>query len=283
VSGEVMSFTYEGAVVRMLGLLDAALGDFTSAERALREAYSLAVTRRHSPWIAQTAYELAKVLRSAGREDEARDLMAESRKIARELGMPGLERSVAGAGPQAEALPPERASVVIAKHGADYRIERGSVVVRAKDSRGLQLLARLVERPHEEIHVLALASDEPSASVAESSAGELLDETAKRAYRARVAAIDDDIAEAERRANAARAAKLQKEKEALLAELARASGLGGRPRQAGSATERARVNVQRRLRDAIAKIAEADTELGRFFERSIRTGTFCCFRPQKSP
>jgi hypothetical protein len=77
-----------------------------------------------------------------------------------------------------------------------------------------------------------------------------------------------------------RVAKLRREKEALVKELTRAIGIGGRARQARSATERARVNVQRRLKDAIAKIAEADGELGRFFERSVRTGTYCCFRPR---
>jgi hypothetical protein len=277
-SGEVMSFVYEGPLARILGLLDAALGDFGAAEHALREAHALATARRHRPWVAQTAYELAKVVGRLGREADARALMSESRRIARELGMPGLERS-AGADAGADA-PVAGGSVAITKQGAEYRIARGTSIVRVKDSRGMQLLARLVERPLEEIHVLALASDEPMASVPESSAGDVIDEAAKRAYRSRIAELEEPIVEAKRRADVARAAKLEKEKAALLAELTRALGLGGRTRQAGSATERARVNVQRRLRDAIAKIAEADADLGRFFERSLRTGTFCCFRPR---
>jgi hypothetical protein len=39
------------------------------------------------------------------------------------------------------------------------------------------------------------------------------------------------------------------------------------------------VNVQRRVKDAIARIAELDAELGRFFDTTVSTGTFCCFRP----
>ena len=142
----------------------------------------------------------------------------------------------------------------------------------------MQLLARLVERPDEEIHVLALASGDETTSVPESSAGEVLDERARQGVPQRLADLEEALSEAESRANAPRAAKLQREKEAILAELARAVGLGGRARQAGSATERARVNVQRRVKDAIARIAEADEDLGRFFERTVRTGTFCCFR-----
>jgi hypothetical protein len=73
--------------------------------------------------------------------------------------------------------------------------------------------------------------------------------------------------------------RLREERESILSELSRATGLGGRARAAASVTERARVNVQRRLKDAIARVSEADERLGRHLERSVRTGTFCCFRP----
>jgi hypothetical protein len=285
-SGEVMSFVYEGTVGRIVGLLDAALGDVGSAERELRQAYATAVARKHSPWIAQTGYELAKVLRRAGRGEEARELMTESAQLARELGMPGLERRAAAelskegevAG-SATSLA-TRVDVTFEKSGAEYRVARGTASVVLKDSRGAQLLARLVANPLEEIHVLALASDEPVSRAPESTAGEMLDDAAKRAYRQRLSDLERDLEEAEHHADMGRVARLRREKEALVKELTRAIGIGGRARQAGSATERARVNVQRRLKDAIAKIAEADGELGRFFEQSVRTGTYCCFRPR---
>jgi hypothetical protein len=38
------------------------------------------------------------------------------------------------------------------------------------------------------------------------------------------------------------------------------------------------VNVQRRLKDAVSKIAEADAALGRRFAAAVRTGTYCSFR-----
>jgi hypothetical protein len=64
--------------------------------------------------------------------------------------------------------------------------------------------------PHEEIHVLALASDEATA-VSESSAGEMLDERARDAYRQRLADLEEDIAEAESHADIGRRTKLQHE------------------------------------------------------------------------
>jgi CHAD domain-containing protein len=53
-----VSFSYEGTLARLLGLLDASLGDDVAAERELREARTLAQHRRHAPWIAQTGWTL---------------------------------------------------------------------------------------------------------------------------------------------------------------------------------------------------------------------------------
>ncbi len=276
--GRHFSFMYEGTVLRVLGLLDAALGDHARAEQELREAHALAVERRQRPWVAQTAYDLGKVLLASGKEEEALRWTAEAARIARDLGMTGLEKDASTDATAAPSASPPALAVRFVKNDLGWTLARGGSVLTVKDSRGMQLLARLVERPDEEIHVLALASGDETTSVPESSAGEVIDEKARRAYRERLAELQEAIAEAEGRANAARAAKLEREKDAILAELARAVGLGGRARQAGSATERARVNVQRRLRDAIARIAEVDADVGRFFDRSVRTGTFCCFR-----
>ena len=87
-----------------------------------------------------------------------------------------------------------------------------------------------------------------------------------------------ELEEAEAAGDAAAARRLSQEKQAIAGELARAIGLGGRARLAGSATERARINVQRRLKVAIQQVAEVDASLGRFLEQAVRTGTYCCFR-----
>jgi hypothetical protein len=264
-----ITMAYDGTMGRLIGLIDASLGDLASAERYLREAHDLAVARKQLPWISQTARELASVLRRAGRTDEARQLDAESARIASEIGM--------GLGTAAAPVPRDT-SLAMEKTGSMWHVTRGSVSATIKDSRGMQLLARLVERPEEEIHVLALASDD-AGQLHESNAGEMLDERARDAYRERIAAVEEDLAIAERNADRGRIAKHRREKEAILAELSRAFGLGGRSRRAASATERARVNVQKRIKEAIARVSEADAELGRFFDRAVRTGTFCCFRP----
>jgi hypothetical protein len=55
--------------------------------------------------------------------------------------------------------------------------------------------------------------------------------------------------------------------------------LGGRARRAGAAAERARVNVQRRIRGAIKRIGESLPELAAYLDRAVRTGTFCSYEP----
>ncbi len=145
-----------------------------------------------------------------------------------------------------------------------------------RDSRGVELLAKLVASPGERIHALALAGD-GDAVLPESDAGEALDRKAVSAYRARLAKIDDDMARAESLAEPIPLG-LRRERDLLVAEISRAIGLGGRLRKVGSATERARINVTRRLKDAVSRITEANPEIGRHLEREIRTGTHCSYR-----
>ena len=74
-------------------------------------------------------------------------------------------------------------------------------------------------------------------------------------------------------------ATLRHERESLIAELSRATGLGGKSRPAGSSAERARLNVTRTLRHAIKHLEDAVPALAAHLDRSIRTGNFCAYEP----
>ncbi len=67
----------------------------------------------------------------------------------------------------------------------------------------------------------------------------------------------------------------------LAAELGRAVGLGGRSRRAGAAAERARSAVQRRIKNALDRIAEHAPALAAYLGKTVRTGNFCVFRPER--
>ena len=88
-------------------------------------------------------------------------------------------------------------------------------------------------------------------------AGELLDDEARAEYRRRLEDLRESVAEAESFGDAARARRARAEIDFLGAELGRAVGLGGRQRRAGGAAERARSAVQRRIKNALDRIAEA--------------------------
>ena len=67
----------------------------------------------------------------------------------------------------------------------------------------------------------------------------------------------------------------------LMQQLSNAVGRGGRERRAGSIAERARLNVQRAIKAALLKSSEHDAEFGQMLNRSIKTGLFCSYAPDR--
>jgi tetratricopeptide (TPR) repeat protein len=150
--------------------------------------------------------------------------------------------------------------------------------IHVRHGKGIEYLARLLAARGREIHVLDLVGAVPAgAPLADSHAGELLDAQAKDAYRRRLADIDEDIQRARDLNDVEREAQADAERDFLMRELSRATGLGGRDRRAGSSAERARVSVTRALRSAVVRISEHHPALGAHFDRCIRTGTHCSY------
>ena len=114
-------------------------------------------------------------------------------------------------------------------------------------------------------------------------ADEILDQQARAAYRQRLTALDEELAEAEAWHDTERASRLRAEKDFLVRELAAATGLGGRPRRLGAESERARLNVTRAIRSAIAKIRDRAPAAAAHLDRSVRTGTRCSYSPPDDP
>ncbi len=153
-------------------------------------------------------------------------------------------------------------------------------IFRLRDSRGMQMLARLVFTPGQEIHVLDLMGTQSARScrVDSGDSNELLDDRARREYRRQLESLREQLEEAQSMNDFAAAEAAREEIEQLSAELARAFGIGGRPRRAGSNVERARVNVQRRLKHAMQRIATECPTAGRHLDWAVRTGSFCSYR-----
>jgi hypothetical protein len=189
----------------------------------------------------------------------------------------------ASSAPAAQARPPARAPAVTASEACTLAREgdvwvvtsKTSAPFRVKHAKGIEYLDHLLKSPEREVYVLVLAGAEEGPE----DAGAILDPKAKQAYQRRVEELDDQLSEALRNGDHGRASRARAELEAVAEQLASAVGLGGRDRKAASNVERARVNVQRRLKDAIKRIGEHDEALGRYLEAAVRTGTYCVYRP----
>lgn len=195
---------------------------------------------------------------------------------------PEAESASATTSAAASAVPgPASASLsrppALVRDGEGWRLHAYGQELWLKDSRGVSMLAALLERPGRDMHVLELSGSD---ATAEGDAGEVLDAKAKAQYRARMESLREEQEEAERFNDPGRAERAREELEFLAGELSAGVGLGGRARRAASNAERARSNVQRRLKDALAKIEELAPSVGRRLGRSVKTGLLCRFDPE---
>jgi hypothetical protein len=175
-------------------------------------------------------------------------------------------------------------AVLVATDGS-WTVAFDGTVARLRASKGMGYLAELVRHPGTERHALDLVDvveglgtggvDRRSLG----DAGELVDGRARAEYRSRIESVHAEIEDALAAGADRRAMELQDELDHLTRELARAFGLGGRARRAGSAAERARLNVTRALRTAVARIQEVVPAAGDVLDRGIRTGLYCAFEP----
>jgi tetratricopeptide (TPR) repeat protein len=143
------------------------------------------------------------------------------------------------------------------------------------DAKGLRDLAMLIGAQGRDVHVFTLLGMEPSRA----GADPVLDDTAKKRYRARLRALDTQIDEAEDRGSAD-VETFRAERAALIHELAAATGLGGRARRLGDPAERARKTVSARVRDALSKIAQVHPQLAQHLRDTVHMGTHCEYAPR---
>lgn len=245
-----------GAVSRVLGDLEASLGRWDAA--AAHYEHALDFNRRMGalPLVALCEEGLAEVARRR-----------------------------AGPGPATLTGP----APCFRREGEQWALGDPANPLRLPDLKGMRYIRRLLEHPGLDVHALELAGaaagppvathGEQLATGAGTGAGPRLDAAAQAAYRERVAALREELDEAERFNDPERAARAREELEWVGAELGAAVGLGGRDRPVGADAERARVAVRRAIRSAIDRVAALDPVLGRRLEAEIRTGTFCSYVP----
>ncbi len=301
------NFIWDGPASRVLGLLAARLGRHDAAREHFEQAIALLSALDAGPHLARARYGYGRMLLQAvelGEAARARELCEAALADAERLGMPGLvelarrrllpvrasqpapPRTVHEPATERASKPPAVAAdaaptVGLAQDGEYWVVRYGEQSFRLRDSLGLRYLARLIAEPGRPLHVLELSGAGGAAGGAlAGDSGELLDEQARNEYRVRLAELEQALCESENAADLGRAERLREERDFLVQELARGVGLFGRARRGGSATERARSAVQRRIKNALERIVEQSPALGAFLHKTVRTGNHCVYMPR---
>jgi tetratricopeptide (TPR) repeat protein len=248
-----------GPASRLLGELARLQGQAELAQRHWQEA--AAVCRRAQAW---PFLELC-LAALGGRQPTASASAVPSNAPA-----PAVSPAVGGA----EAAPSARPLLV--REGDVWAVV-GSAgqTFHLKHAKGLSYLHELISRAPQELHVFTLVGVDHATG----DAGPTIDAQATAEYKERVSTLSAELDEAEAFGDLGRASRAREELEFLVAQLDSSLDGAGRARRVASDAQRARINVQRRLKDTIAAIAEQDPELGRQLSRALKTGTYCSYNP----
>jgi predicted ATPase len=286
------------------------LGDLAGAADALRELFEDLIARSGVADLRGALFTTAELLHTAG--DPGWEALAATARGLPAVGLMGgaVDSLVAMPSPEAPALsrrdaftaarvgiqavldggpatgepPPPPAPTAdgpatarIVDRGGLWELTYAGRTVHARPSKGLGDLARLLSSPDRDVHCLELAG----ASVEQGSTGEVLDTEARRAYEQRIRDLQEELDDADAANDLGRSERAQAELDAVVEHLAGALGLGGRSRRGAGTAERARSAVTQRIRTTIKKLGADHPELGRHLEASVRTGTYCSYRPER--
>jgi predicted ATPase len=281
-----------GSAQLALGMLAATAGRAEQATDHYEEA--LAAHALHAPlWAAHTSRFYGELLVASGRpRDVTRgaDLLAAADRF-HGVAPPHRLASDPGevGGDEAE----------LRKEGEFWTVAHRGVSAHLRDSKGLRLIAHLLAHPGRQFRAGELATlgvgAQPAgitpATLQEDGmvvsglgdAGEVIDVKARDAYRRRLEQLDAELDTVRRAGDATRERALTEEMAFIGRELSAGVGIGGRPRTAASAEERARLSVTKAIRGAQHRIDEHHPALGRHLAVTLRTGRFCSYNPELDP
>jgi len=268
-----LGVTCFGSVQQALGIAALTTRQPDQAVEHLTTAVQRNLALAHWPALAFSRQRLARALRLRARAGDAavaRRELDTARTDAAALGIPLPGDGAIGAA--------DAAVVTCERAGRSWRLGLAGRSVVVGDSIGMLHLAVLIGNPRQEIPAADLAAGVAAvAGVAAGSGQPVLDAEAVTGYRARLRRLDARLDELTPGSDADRAART--ERDWLVAQLASAAGLGGRPRSFPDDSERARVAVGKAIRRALTRIAAADEAIGEHLQRAVRTGARCSYWP----
>ncbi len=194
---------------------------------------------------------------------------------------------------------PKEAENVFRLEGAAWTMGYAGETVHLPDTKGFRYIALLLAEPDKKWTVEALlaavgnggVSMQESASSIEGAdlrvgtswsghAGPVIDEQAKRQYRARLHEIDEEMEEACFLHDEGRLAALTQEKESLQREILAAVGNLGKVRTGGNEAEKASDAVSKAIRRGTDLIAAEHPRLARHLRDAIKRGYTLSYEPE---
>ena len=145
-----------------------------------------------------------------------------------------------------------------------------------KDAKGFHDIHKVLLEPKEEFHCMDLMGS----NLQDNVNVKVIDATAKLNYQERIRELQSEIDEAEIMNNSTLLLSLREEYDFLLDHISSSMGLAGKARKVGSSVEKARSAITWRIRSAIKKIKKTHPQLADHLARSIKTGTYCSYKPE---
>jgi predicted ATPase len=276
--GEMVACNTLGEIWEERGSLDESRRFWERALRCRQEIDAVNMGSIHGS-TPVTLLAIARLAAKQGERATASKLLREALPIAHQIRDQATAEQIAELLAQTSHFEPTQ-SATLRPEGGVWHIAFNGTSVHVPDMKGLWHLRELVSRPRAPVLALSLIAAPTEEPIPVGDAGPMLDREALRQYRKRLADLDEELDDAEARHDVARHAKRSAEREALLKELARATGLGGKARRTGSPAEKARLNVTRTIRHAIACLSTALPELAAHLDESLATGVSCCYEPR---
>ncbi|HEV7651721.1 MAG TPA: hypothetical protein VGP26_26505 [Actinophytocola sp.] len=269
-----------GSTHHTLGVAAMTAGDADRAAGHLREAIRANLALMHWPAVTASRAQYARALRmrnGPGDAEAATLAWAAAREEAAVLGLaiaePLADLRPVPAGPAVRA----GGAAMCVRTGESWRIEWGGRTTTVGHSVGMAHLAALVGNPGVELHAAELAGGPGTAP--RLSGQPVLDDSARLAYRDRLARLGSELDELDENAEHERADAVRAERDWVITELAAATGLAGRTRRFPDEAERARIAVGKAIRRTLARIHDADRMIGAHLRDAVRTGMRCSYRP----
>jgi TolB-like protein len=158
-----------------------------------------------------------------------------------------------------------------------WQMSFAGTTVQIPTIKGFVDIAILLSQPTQEIHCNNLMGSPLSYDAGE----DVLDEKAQQEYKQRITDLQEQLQEAEEMNDLGRTETISNELDQLVEHLSKSLGLRGKSRKLGSTSEKARSAVTWRIRNAIKKIENVHPKLAKHLSKSIHTGTFCSYSPEK--